>query len=180
MVEFGGEPIELLPECVGNLEVVALMADHVDERRIARIAEIGLRRAHADGLAALAVQVPPVPPDGRGRDHPHRVGAGNVHILDHDRQIEIAFRFSDEIFKHARAFAFVDLHALGQARTLREGVSVSTASASAVGLPQRSSATMADLNGSPTTASEGQIAFQVAAGPGTRSNAGCSGSSQNS
>ena len=56
------------------------------------------------------------------------------------------------------------------------GESVSTAPASVVGLPQQSSATMANLNGSPTTASEGQIAFQVAAGPGKRTNAGCSGS----
>ena len=43
-----------------------------------------------------------------------------------------------------------------------------------------SSATIARRNGSPTTASDGQIAFQVAAGPGTSAKAGCSGSSQNS
>ncbi len=43
-----------------------------------------------------------------------------------------------------------------------------------------SSATSASRNGSPATASDGRIAFQLAAGPGTRSNAGCSGSSQNS
>src|SRR4029077_9351178 len=42
LVQVRGEPVELRPECVGDLEVVALMADHVDERRIARIAEIGL------------------------------------------------------------------------------------------------------------------------------------------
>ena len=108
------------------------------------------------------------------------MGAGNIRILDRDRQIEIAFQLDDEIFKHARSVALVDGHALGQARTLRDGVSVSTASASAVGLPQASSAAMANLNGSFTTASEGQIAFQVAAGPGTRSKVGCSGSSQNS
>ena len=52
---------------------------------------------------------------GTRRDHPHRIGAGNIHILDRDRQIEIAFRFNDEIFKHARAVALVDGHALGQA-----------------------------------------------------------------
>ena len=68
----------------------------------------------------------------------------------------------------------------GRPRTGRDGASVSRASASAVGLPQRSSATIASRNGSPATASDGQIAFQRCAGPGTRSMAGCCGSSQNS
>ena len=52
--------------------------------------------------------------------------------------------------------------------------------ASAVGFPHLSSATTARRNGSPTSASDGRIAFQLAAGPGTRSKAGCTGSSQNS
>jgi hypothetical protein len=65
------------------------------------------------------------------------IGAGNIHILDRDRQIEIAFRFNDEIFKHARAVTLVDGHALGQAPTLRDGVSVSTASASGSDCPRR-------------------------------------------
>ena len=61
----------------------------------------------------------------------------------------------------------------GKPRSGRDGTSASVASASAVGLPHMSSATIARRNGSPTTASDGQIAFQLAAGPGTRSNAGC-------
>jgi len=39
---------------------------------------------------------------------------------------------------------------------------------------------IARRNDSPATASEGQIAFQRLAGPGTKSKAGCRGGSQNS
>src|SRR5207245_1953482 len=68
----------------------------------------------------------------------------------------------------------------GNPRIGCDGTSASCCSASPVGLPHASSATMARRNGSPTTASEGQIAFQCAAGPGTSAKAGCSGSSVNS
>src|SRR5262249_50856558 len=59
-IECGRQAVELGPECVGDLEIVALMADDVDEGEIARIAEIAFRRAHADGFAALPVQIAPV------------------------------------------------------------------------------------------------------------------------
>ena len=98
-VEFRGEPVELLPERVGDLKVVALVADHVDEGRIARIAEIAFRRAHADGLAALSVQVAPVAAQRRGRDHAQRIGAGKLlavrqRAADRDRRRASATRFS--------------------------------------------------------------------------------------
>ncbi len=59
-VERGRQPVEFVPERVGDLEVVALVADHVDEGRVARVAEIGLGRSHPDGFAALPVQVAPI------------------------------------------------------------------------------------------------------------------------
>src|SRR4029077_3223689 len=59
-VELGRQAVELLPELVGNLEVVALMTDHVDERRITRVAEIGFGCPHADGFTALPVQIAPI------------------------------------------------------------------------------------------------------------------------
>jgi len=52
-IERRGQSIELGPERVGDLKIVALVADHVDEGQIARVAEIAFRRAHADGFAAL-------------------------------------------------------------------------------------------------------------------------------
>ena len=75
LVELGGEPVELLPERVGDLEVVALVADDVDEGRVARVAEVVFGRTHADGLAALAVQIAPVAPQRRGRHDAQRIGA---------------------------------------------------------------------------------------------------------
>ena len=53
----------------------------------------------------------------------------------------------------------------GNPRIGRDGTSDSVRSASAVGLPHASSATIARRNGSPTTASEGQIAFQLCRRP---------------
>src|SRR5262249_43136743 len=68
-VELRGQTVELFPERVGDLEIVALMADDVDEGLVARVAEIAFRRPHADGLAALTVQVAPVAPERRCGDH---------------------------------------------------------------------------------------------------------------
>src|SRR5262249_6016878 len=65
------QPIELLPKCVGELEVVARMSDDVDERLVARVAEITFRGAGADGFTTLAMQVAPIAPQGRRfADHP--------------------------------------------------------------------------------------------------------------
>ena len=75
LVERGGQPVELLPERVGDLEVVALVAGDVDERLVARVAEVVFRRAGADGLAALAVQVAPVAPQRARLHHAQRIGA---------------------------------------------------------------------------------------------------------
>src|SRR5262249_49266984 len=77
-IECGRQAVELGPECVGDLEIVALMADDVDESEIARIAEIAVRRAHADGFAALPVQIAPVTPQRRGCDDAQRIGAGKL------------------------------------------------------------------------------------------------------
>src|SRR5437879_7832109 len=47
-VELRREAVELGPECIGDLKIVALMADDIDEGLVARVAEITFRRAHAD------------------------------------------------------------------------------------------------------------------------------------
>ena len=115
LVELGGQPVELLPERVGDLEVVALVSDHVDEREIARVAEIAFRRAHADGLAALSVQIGPVAPQRRRPNHAQRVGAGDFLAVGHEPQIEIAGGVGDEILKNMRPLPGLDFDALRQA-----------------------------------------------------------------
>src|SRR5215470_934069 len=65
------QPIELLPKRIGDLEVVALMPDDVDERFVARVAEIAFRGAGADGFTTLTVQITPTASQGcRFADHP--------------------------------------------------------------------------------------------------------------
>src|ERR1700722_2299949 len=83
-IELGRQPIEFLPECIGDLEIVALVADHVDERRIARIAEITLCRTHTDGFTALSVQIAPIAAQGGSLDYAQRIGAREFFILRND------------------------------------------------------------------------------------------------
>ena len=59
-VKLGRQAVELVPEIVGNLEVVALVADHIDKGRVARVAEIGFGRAHPDRFTALSVEIAPI------------------------------------------------------------------------------------------------------------------------
>src|SRR5438093_1006356 len=59
-IESRCQSIELSPKCVGDLEVVALMSDDVDERLITRVTEITFRGAGADGFTALTMQVTPI------------------------------------------------------------------------------------------------------------------------
>ena len=108
LVEFGGQLVELLPERIGDLKVVALVADHVDEGRVARIAEVILRRAHADGFAALPVQIAPVAAQRRGFDHTQRIGAGDLGAVRHQTQIEVALGVGDEALDYPRSLARLD------------------------------------------------------------------------
>src|SRR3981081_560342 len=54
LVELGGELVQLFPERVGDLEVVSLMADHIDEGCIPRVTKKCFSRTQSDGLSALA------------------------------------------------------------------------------------------------------------------------------
>jgi hypothetical protein len=67
-----GEFVEGFPERVGDLKVVALVADDVDEGLVAGIGEIVVGRIGADGLFALRMQVAPVVPVRLTRDHAKR------------------------------------------------------------------------------------------------------------
>ncbi|MCY4373360.1 MAG: hypothetical protein OXC31_06255 [Spirochaetaceae bacterium] len=53
-------PIDLVPDRVGDLQVVALMAGEVREGDVAGIGEVGGDGSGADRLVALAVEVTPV------------------------------------------------------------------------------------------------------------------------
>ena len=91
-------------------------------------------------------------------------------------QLDIAGGVGDEIFEDARAVAGLDRDAFRQAADRpRRHEREESDRRRAVGLPHMSSATMARRNGSPATASDGQIAFQLAAGPATSVEAGLLG-----
>src|SRR5690606_38436318 len=60
LVELGGEPVELLPELVCDLEVVALVGAGVHERPIACECEVLAGAPGADRLLRLTVEIAPV------------------------------------------------------------------------------------------------------------------------
>src|SRR5690606_28949338 len=60
LVELGGEAVELLPELVGDLEIVALVGAGVHERPVAREKEILASAPGADRLLGLTVEIAPV------------------------------------------------------------------------------------------------------------------------
>ena len=109
-----GKRVQLLPKSVGDLEIVALVADHVDEGFVAGVAEIVFRRSHPDGLAALAVQIGPIAPQRRGADDPQRIGARHLPAFGLHRELYVAGVGSDKVFDHPRAVAFLDGDAVGQ------------------------------------------------------------------
>ena len=59
-VEVGGDLVEVGPEGAGDLEVVALVGDAVEEGLVAGEGMEVAGRVGADGLLRLAVQVAPV------------------------------------------------------------------------------------------------------------------------
>src|ERR1700686_156643 len=61
-IEQSSKLVQLFPKRIGDLKIIALVTDHVDEGLIARIAEIVLGCSHSDGLAALAMQIGPIAP----------------------------------------------------------------------------------------------------------------------
>src|SRR5262249_25135587 len=115
LIEFRRETIELLPECIGDLKIVPLVPNNIDEGEIASIAEVTFRRPHADGFAALPMQVAPVAAQGCvGRDT-QRVGARNLLAMSEYPQVNIAGRVYDEILQHTWAIAGLDRNAFRQA-----------------------------------------------------------------
>ena len=94
LVECGGQPVELLPEFVGYLKVVALMADDIHERLIARVAKVAFCRIGADRLAALRMQIAPIAPQAAHRSQRasdwRRARSSPVCVLD--AQLNIARR----------------------------------------------------------------------------------------
>ena len=69
LVELGGQLIELSPERVGDLEIVALMATDIEKRPVTGECEVVAGGVGADGLFALSVEVAPVVAVcGAGRD----------------------------------------------------------------------------------------------------------------
>ena len=73
-VELGRELVQMVPEHRCDLEVVALVAAHVEERLVAREGEELAGGVRADGLLGLAVQVAPVRLQGHRLRDAQRVG----------------------------------------------------------------------------------------------------------
>ena len=91
-IRLPGEPLQVLPERTRDLEVVALVAGEVQSGKVAGEAEVLLRRARADGLLGLAVQVAPVAAPPKARIDHHGVAAEwyagpRVLRLEGDRQV---------------------------------------------------------------------------------------------
>ena len=91
-IRLSGEPLQVLPELTRDLEVVALVDGKVQAGQVAGEAEVLLRRARADRLLGLAVQVAPpaAPPEAR-LDHHGVAAEGNAGPralrLEGDRQV---------------------------------------------------------------------------------------------
>src|SRR5262249_8196521 len=113
-IERRGQRVELGPERVGDLKVIALVPDDIEKGKIARIAKIAFRRAHTDGFPALPMQVAPIAPQRHGRRHAQRIGAGKLLAFRHEPQLEIAGRVDDEIIEYGRAVATFYRNALRQ------------------------------------------------------------------
>ncbi len=71
-VELARKIVERFPERVGDLKVVALVPDDIDEGLVAGIGEIILGRIGADGFFTLCMQVTPIVPVWRTRDDAQR------------------------------------------------------------------------------------------------------------
>jgi len=98
-----------------------LVTDHVDKGLVAGVAEVIFRTAHADGLAALAVQIGPVAPQRRGGDDAERIGARCDLAIGNELEIEIADLVRDDVVDDARAVAPRDGDGLGQAAQRQGG-----------------------------------------------------------
>ena len=77
-VVFARQPVQLVPERRGDLEVVALVAHAVEKGPVARELDQLARRVGADRLLRLAVQVAPVGPQRRLGGDAQRVADGRA------------------------------------------------------------------------------------------------------
>ena len=78
LVERGRQAVELLPERIGDLKIVALVSDDIDERLVAGVTEVAFSGVGANRFAALAMQVAPIAPQRRAGHDTQRIGAGEL------------------------------------------------------------------------------------------------------
>src|SRR5689334_21183778 len=76
-----GQTIELVPERISDLEVVALVANYVEEGLVTGKGEMRVSGVGADRLFALAVQVAPVAAYTRFCQHTERIAATQLSLL---------------------------------------------------------------------------------------------------
>src|ERR1700730_2560187 len=115
LIKLGGKLVELFPKPIGNLEIVALVADHIDEGLVTGVAKIFLRRTHPDGLSTLAVQIGPIATHRRGSYNAKGIGCRDKLAIFRYCQVDISSIGSDKIFNYQRTITFCDRDAVRQA-----------------------------------------------------------------
>ena len=105
LVKCSGQAVEFLPERIGDLKVVALVSDDVDERLVAGVAEVAFSGIGANRLAALAMQVAPIVPQRSGGHDAQRIGACQLlaGLSGVEAQLDITRLGNREIGENERA-----------------------------------------------------------------------------
>ena len=178
-IESRAETAQLLPELLRDLEVVALVPAHIQERLIAREGKIICGGAGANRLAALAVEVGPVRTEHNGFRRSERSaletavippsGLDNVisrsPAVSHDKPSITA------VASPSRSTSFP-----GRPTTGRLADRAKRDFTFSAGFPHRSSVLRHRRKRSPVCRSVGRTACALARGPGTMAIVGSSGS----
>lgn len=112
----GGQGVQVLPEFLGDLEIVALVAHRVQEGAVAREQDELLGGVGADGLFRLAVQVGPVVVARRLRGDAARVAARHDPVAVQDFQAQVAGLGGDDAFDRVGIGAGGHFEGLGHPR----------------------------------------------------------------
>jgi hypothetical protein len=145
------------PERIGDLEVVALMSDDVDERLVTGVAEVAFSGVGTNRLAALAMQVAPIAPQRcAGRDT-QWIGAGQFFASLGVAEAQSTSPGSATVRSPKTRGPSCEPGATlaGRFSIGRDGARAS-GRLIRVGLPHRSSATTARRNHSPAATSEAE------------------------
>ena len=172
LVEFAGERVELAPERAGDLEVVALVAHHVEEGLVAAELEVFARRVGAQRLVRLPVRIAPEVHQRRVRGHARAGDWTGTAPAPSSSSTRMA-RSPGVGHSQARRRRRQSCPAQAQRSAGKSGDgrdrprSRASRSTRSDGLPHLSSALIDRRNGSPARTRVGSTARQRTPGPGT-------------